>query len=504
MKAEPDTKAAGIAPAQPAFHHRAYYINFASHLLNAWNVNLIHPQAGQRWELDEFRRLFAMIKAFGFTCFEFWLEPTIYKSALDQDAVYREFVRIMPPAIELAHQAGLLVKYGLTPNCIGHAWYSACPNLPADRALIERLWRHWAEVLRGADFVGIFPGDPGGCRRHGCDHRTFIELALRLTEMTLRANPAAVIEVGTWGTPFAGWGEDMRFVPDWDGSWQMLTQGMQYSVDGVACQIWNGTPGRARRAMGDFIARLPEFPANAVVGINLGFSPDADALAGGDAREYVREIAKIRRISSWDYAVTEGELVTYPHWRVPRIFSRRREERGVAPYYGAMSYTMSPKLSHLSMYAAAQAALNPDRDPDAVSREFCRRVFGPEHEILGELFEAFEVAPGWGHYPRRKWAPEEAHRAYLQIADHLEQADMRRCDLPLFPSPEEYRTDLLWFARMFVRLAAPNPDREAIRQAYWKRSLSIYDQAPMSVDERAGLAARAFSRIFEKVPPSAT
>lgn len=482
----------------PAFRHRAYYINFASHLLNAWNVNLVHPRAGQHWNLDEFRRLLAMIKAFGFTCFEFWLEPTIYKSALARDGIHQEFIRLMPAVIDLAHQAGLQVKYGLTPNCIGQEWYFACPNLPADRALIKRLWTHWAEILSGADMVGIFPGDPGGCRRNGCDHRTFIELALRLSEITLGKNPDAVIEIGTWGSPFAGWGEDMRYVPDWDGTWQMLTKDLPPAADGFACQIWNGTPERARRAISDFIARLPEFPSNAIVGINLGFSPDADPMVGGDAREYVREIAKIRRINSWDYAVTEGELVVYPHWRLPRIFSRRREERAVAPYHGAMSYTMSPKLSHLSMYAAAQAAINPGLDPDLASREFCRRVFGAGHAVLGELFEAFEVVPGWGHYPRRRWSLQEAHRAYLKIAEHLEQADMRGCDLPLFPSPEEYRLDLLWFARMFARLSSPNPDRPAIRREYWQRSLSIYDHAPRAVDERAESAARAFSMIFSK------
>ena len=200
--------------------------------------------------------------------------------------------------------------------------------------------------------------------------------------------------------------------------------------------------------------------------------------------------------SGWDYSVTEGELVVYPHWRLPRIFSRRREERTAAPYYGAMSYTMSPKLSHMCMYAAGQAGINPDSDPDRVSREFCRRVFGVEHAMLGELFEAFEVVNGWGHYPRRKWLREEAHRAYLKIIDHLRQATTDRCDLPLFPSPQQYREDLLWFANMFAKLSAPNPDREAIRKKYWKRCLSIYDNIPMSADERAEAAAKAFSRIL--------
>ena len=115
---------------------------------------------------------------------------------------------------------------------------------------------------------------------------------------------------------------------------------------------------------------------------------------------------------------------------------------------------------------------------------------------MGELFEAFEVLPAWGHYPRRRWSAEFAHSVYLQMIEHLEAADVSNCDLPLFPSPEQYRQDLLWFARMFGRLAAPDVDRDAVRREYWQRSLHIYDHIPMSADERAEEAGRQFSQIF--------
>ena len=146
------------------------------------------------------------------------------------------------------------------------------------------------------------------------------------------------------------------------------------------------------------------------------------------------------------------------------------------------------------MYAAAQAGIAPDRDPDAVSREFCAGVFGAEHESLGDLFEAFEVVPAWGHYPRRRWSRAEAHRAYRRMIERLEAADMDSCSLPLFPSPQQYRDDLLWFARMFARMSGPDPDRDAIRREYWQRTFRVYDHVPMSVDERAHAAADQFSR----------
>ena len=150
------------------------------------------------------------------------------------------------------------------------------------------------------------------------------------------------------------------------------------------------------------------------------------------------------------------------------------------------------------MYAAGQAGIDPDRDPDLVSREFCRKVFGTENEQLGELFEAFEVVPGWGHYPRRKWSAGQARKAYSEIIERLEGTHMSGCEFPLFPSPEEYRQSLLWFARLFHKLTSPDPDRKAIREEYFHKCYRVYEKAPKAVDERTSSAAESFSRLFSK------
>ncbi|MFA6187062.1 MAG: hypothetical protein WC770_07630 [Phycisphaerae bacterium] len=484
--------------ASSGFQHRSYYLNFGSHLLNNWNVNMFFPDGPNQWSVADWTKFLKMIKAFGFTCFEYWIEPTTFGTAASEnDMHFDSFVSIMRQVTEIAHSLGLHTRWTAIPNCIGHDWYFACPNNREDKELILKLWRRWTQALSSTDFIAVFPGDPGGCNRNGCDYSTFIELALKLTEITVNTNPKATVILDTWGTPFSGWGEDMHHVPNWDGTWKRLLEGVrEINVD--HCHIWNGSPERAHSAMEYLTKRLPGFPDDTIVGINLGFSSEADATVGGDARSYVREIAKTHRISSWDYSVVEGELIVYPHWRLPRIFSRRREEKYVADYFGAMSYTMSPKLSHLSMYAAAQASINPDRNPDEVSKEFCRKVFGAEHEELGELFEAFEVVVGWGSYPRRKWSRQEAHRVYLKMIEHLESATMDKCELPLFPSAMQYRDDLLWFAKLFAQLSGDIVDRSQIKKDYWARCLSIYDHVPMSADARAELAANRFSSLFKE------
>ncbi len=478
----------------PTFTHRSCYVNFAEHLLNRWNVNVLYPDAPYQWSLEEWERFLRMIAAFGFTCFEYWLVPTLFDTAaLEGGAVPTAFAARMREVNDLAHGLGLQTKVLCPPNTIGPAWYSACPNLPEDRALIHRLWRHWMRALAGTDIVGIFPGDPGGCNRHGCTHETYIELALELCEITLQENPGARLELGTWGTPFSGWGGDARTVPGWDGSFAMLAD-PTYATPETPMHIWNGDPARAEAAMGYLLRRLPEFPTDMAVAINLGFSPDGDATLGGDARAYARAIAAVRPITTWDYSLGEGELICYPHWRLPRLAARRREERSAAPYSGGMSYTMSPRLNLLTLYAAGALFQDADADPDALSRTFCIAVFGDP--ALGELFEAFEIVPGWGHYPRRRWAKTELRRVYTEMVDRLEAADPAACTLPLCVDPEAYRQDLLWFARQFHALAAPAPDRQTIRAAYRARALSIYDVVPPSVDERTRAAADGFAGLL--------
>ncbi len=481
---------------QAHFPHRSCYVNFAEHLQNNWNMNMFYPNAPNRWSLEDWRRWLTMIQSFGFNTFEYWVPPTLYdRPALQGGGIYADFAAAMRKVTEIAHEVGMKTKSLLTTNAIGPEWYFACPNEPEGKKLILDLWRHWMRELAGTDIVCIFPGDVGGCNRNGCNHETYVDLALVLTEIARQENANVCMEIGTWGSPFAGWGTDMRSVPGWDGSFSMISDA-KYATPETPLYIWNNTPEQARVAMEHFIKRLPAFPEDTLVAINLGFSPDADATTGGDAREYAREIAKLRSITSWDYSVAEGELVTYPHWRLPRMSARRREERSAAPYCGGMYYTISPKLNLLSFYAGGQFFADPDADPDLVSRDFCSRVFGEEHALLGELFEAFEVVPGWGHYPRRKWRKEVLREKYREMVDRLEAADMSNCSLPLFPDPETYRQDLLWFARKFHEMAGPNPDRERIRKEYWEKSLAIYDHIPMSTDERAESAARQFAEIL--------
>lgn len=482
---------------EPYFSHRACYVNFAEHLQNNWNPNVIFPNAPNQWSLEDWEKYFVMIKNFGFNIFEFWLPPTMFDPIVMNDGeIQINFKNKMKEIIQIAHKVGIKVKALIIINTIGQKWYFACPSLIHEKELILSLWDYWTKELNETDYFGIFPGDPGGCNRNGCTHETYIEMCLLISHIIDKNCKNTRLIIGTWGTPFSGWGEDYFPMEDWVSSWKDMET--EFIKSGWECPIWNGRMDRAKRAMEYFISQLDRFPKDAIVEMNIGLSSNATYIQGGPAKTWAREIARKREIITWDYSLSEGELITYPHWRLPRMSTKYREWRAAAPYIGGMSYTMTPKLSLLTQYSSAQMFINPDACPDKVSQDFCEAVFGRENRILGELFEAFEIVDsGWGHFPRNEWSKEALIASFNEIIERLSAADMSKCTLPLFPEPSQYRDDLLWFAYKFKEMAGDNPDREKIKKEYWEKSMKIYDFIPMSEDKRADLSSQYFSNILK-------
>ena len=150
----------------------------------------------------------------------------------------------------MARRRGVAVHPIQAVNTVGQQWHTACPNVT--RKSRPRSWPCGTTGRgrsRATQYIGFFPGDPGGCFRNGCTAETYVDLCLELSQVVRRNNPGVTIEVGTWGEPIGGWG-----VP-----------------------LWTGKPDRAEQAMKYFLAKLPQFPPDTFTSINLGFSPDCHA-----------------------------------------------------------------------------------------------------------------------------------------------------------------------------------------------------------------------------------
>ena len=430
--------ALGHVVERPQFPMRICYVNFAEHLQNAFNPNVLFDVPVNRWTPAEWDRFIDMVSACRYNLFEFWLVPTLFSSeALQGGKIQRQFVETINHVIAYAKRRGVAV-HPIIANTVGQNWRVLCPNDPKERAELFALWDYWSRAMRGNEYMGIFPGDPGGCCRNGCTAETFVDLCLDLSKVLEKNNPGVKIEVGTWGEPFAGWG-----VP-----------------------LWTGDRKRAEKSMRYFLAKLPEFPPGMFASINQGFSPDCNpASNGGDGRPFAKEASKTRPVLTWDYSVTEGEGTVSPRCRVRRMFEQRRAEWQQGCYSGGICYTMAPKLNCLSIFCCAEAYWNPALKPEGVLAEFGRLVFGEPKAAIGPLLEEFEVVPDWGYYAPFPYTPARLKKSMARLLPMLEGVDPEsKSRLPLAPTMAEYRESLHFFAGLFERLASVALDLEQARE----------------------------------------
>ncbi len=470
---------------------RSCYNNFAEHLPNAFNPNMIYPDLPYRWTDEAWFRFVDMIGDFGFTHFEFWLVPRLFSRAGLEQPFGKAFARQMNAIIEHGKQRGVGVKLLAALTTVGEDWHTHCPNEPEEWDEAVMLWDEWTKRLPGLSVVGIFPGDPGGCSRNRCTAQTFIDSTLRITEVVKKNQPQAEIEVGTWGTPFWGWGT-IQGPPDWKGEFIQSIQGTAWKFD----------KKRADEAMTYFLQRLPDFPEDTSVAINLGFNSDGNPEQDGglmDARPWAREIARKKRIVTWDFSLTEGENAVLPHYRFERLYAQRKRELEAAPYQGGICFTMTPLLNQLSLYQSAQSFLNPEADPGALTRAFYRRLFGAEAEKLVDLLPLFEIIPDWGNYNRIDISRADFHTKMIEGADLLKALEGKENeDMPFNPSPSVYRKDLLFFFELFRDLSGNMPDFDALLQKYWQKVYAIYDHLPQHVDPRPRGATERLIRFFDR------
>jgi hypothetical protein len=114
-------------------------------------------------------------------------------------------------------------------------------------------------------------------------------------------------------------------------------------------------------------------------------------------------------------------------------------------------------------------------------------------EFLGSAAAACLVPPAWAQSEKRGLTPPWIIY-YNNFASHLLCAV--NSGAVLFPDPEMYRQELVFFARLFADLTAPHPDYDALKQVYWNRVYRIYDRLPNHIDPRPRGNTERFVRHF--------
>jgi len=468
--------------------YRICYNNFAGHLLNNYNPNLLYPGLEGKWSDDDWRRWIDMLASFGFNIYEFWLEPFFFCRQGLASPVGHELIRVMNLVCEHGRARGVKVEMLAALSTVGPDWKTYCPNRKDEWAEVRFLWDVWTRALPGIDIVGIFPGDPGGCSLDGCTAETYIDRSVEIATLVNHNIPRATVEFGTWGPPFFGWGI-IEGPPGWNNEFVQAYQG----------SAWKFTKERMEKSMRHLVRRLPDFPAGTSVAINMGFTPDGNPDGENNAIAWAKEIAKTNPILTWDFSLTEGENAVMPHYRFKRLFEQRRAERAAASYSGGICFTMTPRLNQLSLYQSAQSFLKPDADPDTVAGDFYEKFFGPEGRKIVPHLPLFEVIPDWGNHVGVTYERESCHKSMMSLADLLESLkDRTRGKVPFLPSVEEYRKELLWFARWFADVSESAPDYDGLAKTYWSRVYCIYDHLKDHVDPRPKGNVKSLVDFFRK------
>jgi len=467
---------------------RICYNNFAGHLLNSYNPNVLYPSLRINvWNHQDWENWIRMIASFGFNVYEFWLEPFFFCREGISSAAGCSFIKTINEICKMAHDNGVKVEMIAALATTGAKWKTLCPNVKSEWEEIRFLWNEWTKALSELDIVGIFPGDPGGCSINGCTAETYIDKSIDIAVLVEKNIPAAEVEFHTWGPPFFGWGI-IENVPGRENEY----------IPACQASAWKFSRSRMEKSMNYLLKRLPDFPDKTSVAINMGFTPDGNPDGDNNAIPWAREIAKTRTILTWDFSLTEGENAIIPHYRFKRLFEQRRMERMSAPYSGGVCFTMTPKLNQLSLYESAVSFKNPDADPDVMAQNFYEMLFGADGRKIASYLPLFEVIPDWGNYAKSVYEQKSFHKAMVELKELLISLRGHEREVFFIPTAVEYREELLWYADWFAKASSVSPDYDMLAKEYWNRVYAIYDKLPPHVDPRPEMATRRIVDFFKK------
>ncbi|MBM4039731.1 MAG: hypothetical protein FJ290_14580, partial [Planctomycetes bacterium] len=95
---------------RPQFPMRICYLNFAEHLQNAYNPNLLFDSPVNRWSREDWERFIDMLSACRYNVFEFWLVPTLFSpEAMKGGKIQADFTETMNHVIAYAKRRGVAV-----------------------------------------------------------------------------------------------------------------------------------------------------------------------------------------------------------------------------------------------------------------------------------------------------------------------------------------------------------------------------------------------------------
>ena len=276
-------------------------------------------------------------------------------------AVYsdQDLAKLVTPKLRVlmaaARQNGLQVSQFIWGQSLFKEGDNLCWNDPRgkERQMMEKEFRRLAQTYGDlVDHIVVHVGDPGGCKRNGCDaYKTTQEIAMCLFNEYRKVNPKVTATLSTWAN---------------EG-------------------FWKGRPG----------ARF----------LDETYSPKDLGIALH--RWYDRDRARLVRDSGracdiWGWYLSDFELsldVNLATWTIDKNYSALPEQasRDIRAMSGDLCFHGWPQI--INTYVTAQKMWSPRRDMNQMKREFCADTFGQANaDAMMKLYNACEAYVHPEHY----------------------------------------------------------------------------------------------------------
>ena len=385
------------------------------------------------WDLARLRTYVDMLRAFGFNSIQLYdqwesyvdagwgIDSTGWPKVSDDGwkVEPRDWAQKVDAVADYAHTKGLRTTLFVWGNTgfdfrTNEIFWRLCPNVRAEREVLERHWDHQAAHAPHFDHFITHWGDPGGCNRNGCTIETAQHLHNEIVERFRTHNPEIESTFSLW------------------------------MLDSPRFGIWPGYEG-PKTVLDSGI--LPDDVMVCVHG-------EPDKLDFDQVREIVRAG---RKAGVWGWYTADNEIYPSLHVRTSALkkhfSSLPGEAHEMLSWYSIDSNNHGLNLHNL--YVAAELMRDPKADVERTVGEFITGAFGGENvERVRKLFSAIEtIRPMWpntyGDSPPDVKLAREAH----SLARDITIPDGFQPAFPVTLSPRELADELLAQTEVIVEFA---------------------------------------------------
>lgn len=418
----------------------------------------------ETWSADRLRAYPDLYWQFGFNCVQI-AENRGYGSLSDTDL--KRVRAALVTFAEAARKRHMLVSLDAWGDCLFHEGEAHCWNDPEQhRAMVDFIEEMGRVYGPRIDHYNIHIGDPGGCKKNGCDpsYKTSQQINAEYLRVFRKHNPKIMGAMSTWSNA---------------GFWLHSPQPVSLS-----------------NYREHFLVKDPKFGATLPDGakfLDETFMPKELGIALHQSYDDGQATALVeagRPVDIWTWYIGDMEMKNNLYISMARVdeaFGKMPDSARDKLRLNSVEITFHGWPQIINSYCAAQKMWNPRRNIEEMEREFCVAGFGPRNaDAVMELYQACENGPLHPIPQPADFGTEEYNRKLSAVLEKSKTISIPEGWKPnfAFPVPVQRFVDML-IARLRLTLA--------VSEAKWQVEAARKNGA--SADRIASIKADAVASL---------